>query len=110
MVVASQNQAFFVRKLWKKGLISFYHISNTSLSFQKLELTLTSSKVKLQFDISGLLSNAVQDCKRYAFIKGLKKGDECVTTTFYPPKIDAVHSNEMEILVELEHLYRVSHK
>jgi hypothetical protein len=79
MVVASQNQAFLVRKLRKKGLTGFYHISNTTLSFQKLELTLTLSKVKLQFDISGLLSNAVQGCKRYAFIKSFKKGDECVT-------------------------------
>ncbi len=31
--------------------------------------------------------------------------DECVTTTFYPSKIDTVPSNEMEILVELEYPY-----
>jgi len=73
------KSSIFCEKIVKKGITGFYHISNTTLSFQKLELTLASSKVKLQFDISGLLSIVVQGCKRCAFIESFKKGDECVT-------------------------------
>jgi hypothetical protein len=43
MVVTSQNQ-FFCAKIRKNGLIVFYHISNTTLSFRKVEIRVIFSQ------------------------------------------------------------------
>ena len=64
MVVASQNQSFFVQK-WRKNSFSVcYRVSNVTLSFNKMQITEIRSKVELQFGMNGspsIVVNAIKD-------------------------------------------------
>ena len=64
MVVASQNQSFFVQKWRKKSFSVCYRVSNATLSFNKMQIIEKRSKVELQFGINGspsIVANAIKD-------------------------------------------------
>ena len=64
MVVASQNQSFFVQKWQKKSFSVCYRVSNATLSFNKMQIIEIRSKVELQFGINGspsIVVNVIKD-------------------------------------------------
>ena len=64
MVVASQNQSFFVQKFRKKSFSACYRVSNATLSFNKMQIIEIKSKVELQLGINGspsIVVNAIKD-------------------------------------------------
>ena len=64
MVVASQNQSFFVQEWRKKSLSVCYRVSNATLSFNKMQIIETRSKVELQFCMNGspsIVVNVIED-------------------------------------------------
>ena len=64
MVVASQNQSFFVQKWRKKSFSVCYRVSNATLSFNKMQIIEIRFRVEVQFGINRspfIVVNAIKD-------------------------------------------------